>query len=207
MAARVPRKPKAAAAEKPVEDVTPAAAEPAVTEAPPKAIVKAKAKGKAKAKAAPATPPVTPAAAEKPVAPTPAPRPVEEAPRKHEVPLSPEDAKIAQYFQNPKSKVSGRFRTKVSEWITMYETIGSAHEVWKKPNPMAVWETPKHEFHGTWNQFMEGMTVSDAEALVCLAIDNRVTALEQMLVSWIALKLRSVVGQPDLMVKMLEGNA
>lgn len=171
---------------------------------------KPKAKGKPKAKA-------PPAAVEKPVAPEPQPKPtppkpveakpVEEAPKKPEAPLSPEDAKIAQYFQNPKSKVSGKFKTKVLQWIDMYETIGAANEVWKKPNPVSVWETPKHEFHAVWTQFMEGMSVSDAEALICVALDNRVAALEQMLASWIATKLRTVIGQPDLMIKMLEGTA
>jgi hypothetical protein len=186
----------------------PVIADPAPTAPKPEAVspetlkAKAKPKGKPKAPAKPA-----PVVIEKPVAMPKAPVLEPEPNATLDPPQNPEDAKIQQYFQNPKSKVSGKFRAKVLEWIILYETIGSGNDVWKKPNPITVWESSKHEFHEAWTQYMQGMTISDAEALICVALDNRVTALEQMLASWIAVKLRSVVGQPDLMVKMLEGNA
>lgn len=157
---------------------------PKAPEVPP---AKPKAKGKPKAKAVPVTEP-PPTVVEKP-------------------PQTPEDEKIQQYFQNPKSKVSGKYKDKILEWIAMYELIGPAHDVWKKPNPMTVWEKPNHEYHIMWNHYMEGISIRDAEALLSVALDNRITALEQMLASWIALKLRSVAGQPDLMVRMLDGTA
>lgn len=162
------RKPKAPAVEVP----------PAV---PKSTLETAKPKAKAKPKPKVAKPAPLVEVAKNPTETIEPPKPAE-LPKPTE-PLSPEEAKIQQYFPNPKSKVSGKYRTKVLEWIALYETIGTSHEVWKKPNPITVWEDPKHEFHGEWSRFMEGMVISDAEALCCVALDNRVTALEQMLVA------------------------
>lgn len=114
--------------------------------------------------------------------------------------LSPEDAKIREYFKNPNVTFTGVYRTKVLDWITMYEKLGTTNTIWREPKK--VWKDPAHPAYADWSRFVEGFSNYDVQQLMNAAYENQQNAMLEMLACWFAIKLSGL--STDQMIREIQ---
>lgn len=159
-----------------------------------------KAKPKARAKSAVESPkPVAVKVKAKPAKPAAKPPAPEAAPAEDET-LSPEDAKIREYFKNPNVTFTGVYRAKILEWIVLYENIGHTNEIWREP--AKVWDNERHVAYESWSRFIEGLNTYDVQQLMRAALESQQYAMVEMLACWFAKKIRGM--SPDAMIREMQ---
>lgn len=114
--------------------------------------------------------------------------------------LSPEDAKIREHFKNPNVTFTGVYRSKILEWISLYEELGVSNPIWR--DPKKVWKDPQHPAYESWSRFTEGFSNHDVQQLMNAAYENQQNAMVEMLACWFAMKLAGL--SPDQMIREIQ---
>jgi len=114
--------------------------------------------------------------------------------------VSPEDTKIREYFKNPNVTFTGVYRTKVLEWIAMYEKLGPTNTIWREPKK--VWKDSAHPAYADWSRFVEGFSNYDVQQLMNAAYENQQNAMLEMLACWFAIKLSGL--STDQMIREIQ---